>query len=118
MVLRSLAITLLVLLLIGSATAQDDAGARYTQTLSCSLSLPVHAGCFYERVGLSLFGAELAYGIDSRFYPDPYLAPYLVLGWYRDFYSVTLEVLMPELQGVPLLGSPEGVLSVTTTYRW
>lgn len=118
--LTPLLTTILALTLLGSASAEGDAVEEASQfsvlansTLSCSAALPsVTVGCFLERPLLVLGGFEVAVGVDAQAvltgsWDDAHLAPYVILAAYLDTWSVWAEVRLPELSGVPVIGSPD-----------
>lgn len=115
--LRLLLATLLVLTLLGSASAEGDApaapafGVLANATVSCSAAWPsTTVGCFVERPVLVLGGLELAVGVDAQALlsgtlDDAHLAPYGILAYYADTWSAWLELRLPEL--APTIGNPE-----------
>ena len=55
---------------------------------------------------------ELAVGVDAQAVltgdlEDAHLAPYLIAAAYLDTWSAWVELRLPELAGVPVLGSPD-----------
>ena len=103
---RALAITLLGMMLCGSALADGS--------LTCSTKpLAFQVGCFVELPAFTLWNVEVAYGadlsIDTRDDGLVSLAPYLIAAWYGDTTSFWVEVALPEFHGIPVLGSPDPV---------
>ena len=121
--LRLLLVTIVALLLSGSAlaegasTTEDVAPPAFSvlsnATLSCSARLPATVvGCFIERPLLVLFNTvELAIGVDAQAaLTNDYrghLAPYIVAAFYGEALSAWIEVRLPELAGLHPLGDPD-----------
>jgi len=118
--LRLLLITLLALTSLGSA--QDAAEAPATpgglavlagSSITCSTAWPsATVGCWWERPLLVLGAVELAVGVDAQAvltgsWEDAHLAPYIVAAAYLDTWAAWIELRLPELAGVPTLGSPD-----------
>lgn len=86
-------------------------------TISCSAGVPSWvAGCFLERPVLVLGPLEVALGVDVQGRLDQLLAgsvdgshvaPYGVLAYYGETSSAWLELRLPHLPGVPVLGAAE-----------
>lgn len=119
----SLALTLLV---SGIAAGQEltdpppDPSLLSNVTLSCSVTAPtLLAGCFVERPVLVVGGLELALGLDAQAVltgaADVTFAPYGIVAYYGDSWSVWGEVMLPEV--APVLGSPDW-LRVGFSYRF
>ncbi len=69
-------------------------------------------GCWWERPLLVLGAVELAVGVDAQAvltgsWEDAHLAPYIVAAAYLDTWAAWIELRLPELAGVPTLGSPD-----------
>lgn len=121
--LRLLIVTL-VMMLVGSAAADDNAetlvGPHETPvfslsrntTLSCSARLPSGVfGCFIERPVIVLGNFEFAVGVDVqlpfRDISQSHLAPYGIFAYYADTWSAWAELRLPELAGVPVIGDAD-----------
>ena len=82
-------------------------------SITCSSTWPsAVVGCFWERPVLVLGALELALGVDAQAtlsgsFDDMHLAPYLIAAWYGEQASAWAELRLPELSGVPVLGSPD-----------
>lgn len=82
-------------------------------SITCSSTWPsAVVGCFWERPVLVLGALELALGVDAQAtlsgsFDDMHLAPYLIAAYYGDAWSAWVEVRLPELGGIPVLGSPD-----------
>lgn len=124
-------ILVMMLLVSGIGVAQEGSGpppdpapassALAGVTVSCSLSAPSWlAGCWVERPVLVLGGLEVALGLDVQAalgggVEHAHLAPYGILAYYGEDWSTWVEARLPQLAGVPVLGSPDW-LSVGFTY--
>lgn len=117
------------LLASGIAAAQEPtgsppepAGLLSGATVSCSLAAPSWvAGCWLERAVLTLGPLEVAVGVDAQAalagsLDEAHLAPYGIVALYLDSWSAWLEVRLPRIASVPLLGSPD-VARLGFTYR-
>lgn len=116
--LHLLLITILALTPLGSA---QDADAKPSppfsvlagSSITCSTAWPSSTtGCWWERPVLVLGAFEVAVGIDAQAVltsglNDAHLAPYVILAAYLDTWSAWAELRLPELSGVPVLGSPD-----------
>jgi len=99
------------------ASAQDAAGNPFSvlagSSITCSSTWPsAVVGCFWERPVLVLGALELALGVDAQAtlsgsFDDMHLAPYLITAYYADAWSAWVEVRLPELGGIPVLGSSD-----------
>lgn len=119
--LTLLLITLLALTSLGSAqdAANEPVGNPDTfnvlagSSITCSTAWPsATVGCWWERPLLVLGAVEFAVGVDAQAVltgglHDAHLAPYLVAAAYLDTWSAWAELRLPELSGVPVLGSPD-----------
>lgn len=82
-------------------------------SVTCSTAWPsATLGCWWERPVLVLGELELALGVDAQAalsgsWEDAHLAPYLILAWYGPTVGAWLEARLPDLPGVPLLGSSD-----------
>lgn len=118
---RLLLATILAMTLLASANAEGDTTTEPVEgpfsvtantTLSCSAKLPsITLGCFWERPVLVTGPLELAVGIDAQAVltggGDSHLAVYGVAAWYADAWSAWLEIMLPDLFGIPLLGASD-----------
>lgn len=116
---RLLLITILALTLFGSALAEGEAttepiaGFLSGSSITCSTAWPSSTtGCWWEKRVLVLGAVELAVGVDAQAVltgglNDAHLAPYLIAAWYGEQASAWAELRLPELSGVPVLGSPD-----------
>ena len=125
---------LLVTLLATTAFASGTADAEPVEgeasafsvlansTISCSAAWPsTTLGCFWERPVLVLGSFEVAVGLDTQAaltgsWEDAHLAPYLIVAAYLESWSAWAEVRLPELSGIPVIGSPDW-LRIGFTYR-
>ncbi len=112
---------MLALLLLGSATAEGEAPADpapafsvlANTTISCSAAWPsTSVGCFWERPLLVLGAFEVALGIDAQAVlagslDDAHLAAYAVVAYYADTWSAWTELRLPQISGIPTIGSPD-----------
>lgn len=107
---------LLGMTLLASVNAEGEPGAfsvLANSTLSCSTAWPsATVGCFWERPILVLGDVEIAIGLDAQAVllgnlVDAHLAPYLIAAAYLDTWSAWVELRMPDLAGVPVLGSSD-----------
>ena len=124
--LRRLTITTLATTLIGVAAAQQPtaspASALSGVSVTCTASVPSWGlGCFAEKPVLVLGPVEFAVGVDAYAaltgtVDDASLAPYGVVAVYMSDWSAWAEVRMPELYGVPVVGTTDW-LRVGFTYR-
>lgn len=112
--MRRLSITILVMMLLGIALAQDSEVDQPppTTTLSCSASVfSVTAACFVERPIITIGKFELAVGVDALApfldLEDASLAGYGVLAYYAPTWSAWVEVAIPKI--VPPLGRSDPV---------
>lgn len=115
--------------LLGSALAEGNpatepvAGFLSGSSITCSTAWPSSTtGCWWEKRVLVLGAVELAVGVDAQAVltgglNDAHLAPYVILAAYLDAWSAWAELRLPELSGVPVLGSPDW-LRVGMTYHW
>lgn len=117
-----LLVTTLALTLFGSALAEGEATTEDVavpfsvlagSSITCSTAWPSSTtGCWWERPVLVLGAVELAVGVDAQAVltgglNDAHLAPYVILAAYLDTWSAWAEVRLPELAGIPVLGSPD-----------
>lgn len=127
--LRPLLGTLVALMLLGSATAEGEAPTEApafsvlaNATVSCSAAWPsTTVGCWLEKPLIVLGGLELAIGVDAQAafkgtWDDAHLAPYVIAAVYFDAWSVWMEARLPELSGIPVLGTSD-TLRLGFTYR-
>lgn len=125
-----LLVTILALLLLGSAHAEGDATENVAPafsvlsnaTVTCSARLPAAVvGCFAERPVLVLGDFEVALGIDAQAALTNdhrgHLAPYAVLAYYGEVLSAWVELRLPELAGLHPLGDPD-YLRIGFSYRF
>lgn len=123
--LHLLLVTTLALTPLGSAQGADanPFSALAGSSITCSSTWPsAVVGCFWERPVLVLGALELTVGVDAQAtftggLEGAHLAPYLIAAAYLDTWSAWAEVRLPELSGVPVLGSPDW-LRVGMTYHW
>lgn len=121
--------TLVATMLLGSATAEGEAPTEApafsvlaNATVSCSAAWPsTTVGCWLERPVLVLGTLEVAVGLDAQAVltgalADAHLAPYVIAAFYADIWSAWAEVRLPELSGIPVIGSPDW-LRIGFTYR-
>lgn len=119
--------TLLATTALASGTAEGEAEASAftvlaNSTISCSAAWPsTTLGCFWERPVLVLGDFEVAVGLDAQTVltgalADSHLAPYLIVAAYLESWSAWAEVRLPELSGIPVIGSPDW-LRIGFTYR-
>ena len=98
-----LAGVILALTLAGSALAEGN------RTLTCSASSAV-AGCLVEQPVMAFGSLEVAIGVDAQvaygFGRTSFFAPYAIVGWYANSWSVWLEFAIPESR-IPTFGKPE-----------
>lgn len=113
----------MTLLVIGHATAADnagDSGGGSSNSLTCTFALPPYATCLWERTGWSLWGLEGAYGVQVSldFSEGEILAlsPYTILAYYADDYAIWAELRLPD-NVVPVIGDTD-FLRVGFSYRW
>lgn len=123
---------------IDPSDEQVEVAHHAASTLSCSLVLPGGVGgCFYELPVVVAGDWELSLGVDvqgdagallsflrssneddlAAFLHGSHAAPFLTLAWYGEWDSAWLEMRMPRLTGVPILGDPSW-LRVGFTYRF
>lgn len=81
-------------------------------TLSCRAKLPsITLGCFWERSVLVIGTLELAVGIDAQATltggGDSHVAAYAVAAWYADTWSACLDIMLPDLAEIPLIGASD-----------
>lgn len=120
----TLATTLLASVTAGEPTdppPEPAPAALAGVTLSCSIAAPSWvSGCWLERPVLVLGGLEVALGLDAQAalgagVEHAHLAPYGILAYYGEHWSTWAEVRLPQVAGVPVLGSPDW-LRVGFTY--
>lgn len=121
---RQLLATLLATMLLASGLAgatdpptTENVAAPFSvlanSSITCSTAWPSSVtGCWWERPVLVLGAFEVAVGIDAQAaltgtLDDAHLAPYLIAAWYGEQASAWAELRLPELSGVPVLGSPD-----------
>lgn len=95
-------------------------------TVACSVAAPsLVTGCWVERPAFTLGAFEVAVGVDVQgdlgalFAGESgasHIAPYAVLAWYGDASSVWVELRLPRLGNVPLIGAADA-LRVGFTHR-
>ena len=113
---RSLRVTLLALTLsVGGLAAAS-------QSVTCTAApLAPWLDCFYESPAAHLGPFEVTTG--AYLQVDPArgsvidLAPYLTVAEYRDTYAWWVELRVPKLRGVPVLGINDPIRA-GFTYRW
>lgn len=118
--LTLLLITILALTPLGNAqdaegdpTTEPVAGFLSGSSITCSTAWPSSTtGCWWEKRVLTFGDFEVAVGIDAQAaltgtLDDAHLAPYLIAAWYGEQASAWAELRLPELAGVPVLGSPD-----------
>ncbi len=117
--LTLLLITTLGLTLLGSALAEGEAstdsvaGLLAGSSITCSSAWPsATVGCWWERPLWVVGDVELALGVDAQTVlsgtlDDAHLAPYMIVAWYGAMASAWLEVRLPNLGGIPLLGDSD-----------
>lgn len=129
--LRRLTTTILVTMLLVSGTAaaqQEEASdpppsVLANVTLSCSAAAPsLVVGCWVEGPVLALGPVEFAVGLDAQAaltggLDEVHVAPFAILAYYAESWSVWGELRLPDLPGVPTLGSPDW-LRIGFTYRF
>lgn len=82
-------------------------------SITCSTAWPsATVGCWWERPVWVVGDVELAVGVDAQAvltgtWDDAHLAPYLVLAAYLETWSAWLEVRLPDLGGIPVLGDSD-----------
>lgn len=119
--LRPLTITIVAMMLLGNANAEDGEpfSVLANTTLSCSAKLPSGlVGCYWERPVLVLGGFEVAIGIDAQAAlngGDTYVGGYGILAYYAPTWSAWAELHLPEL--APVIGNPDW-FRVGFTYRF
>lgn len=120
----TLATTLLASVTAGEPTdppPEPAPAALAGVTLSCSIAAPSWvSGCWLERPVLVLGGLEVALGLDAQAalgggVEHAHLAPYGILAYYGEHWSAWVEARLPQLAGVPVLGTPDW-LRVGFTY--
>lgn len=94
------------------AFAQEPAPQSYGVTLTCSARLPTGVvGCFAERTMFVLGDFEVAVGVDVQAtfsdFAQGHIAPYAIVAYYADGWSVWGEFRLPELYGLHPLGDPD-----------
>lgn len=118
--LTLLLITILATMSLASALAEGDPVAAPTpfsvlagSTITCSSAWPsATIGCWWERPIWVVGDVELALGVDAQAVlsgglNDAHLAPYLVVAAYLETWSAWLEVRLPDLGGIPVLGDSD-----------
>lgn len=134
--------TLLATTALASGTAEGEARTEApafsvlaNATISCSAAWPsTTVGCWLERPILVVGPLELAISLDAQVViggspvgldaqtvltgalADSHLAPYLIVAAYLESWSAWAEVRLPELSGIPVIGSPDW-LRIGFTYR-
>lgn len=121
---RQLLATLLATMLLASGLAgatdpptTEPIAAPFSalagSSITCSTAWPSSTtGCWWEKRVLTLGDFEVAVGVDAQAVltsglNDAHLAPYLIAAWYGEQASAWAELRLPELSGVPVLGSPD-----------
>lgn len=112
-----LLITILGLTWLGSALAEGESDPGFSvlagSSITCSTAWPsATVGCWWERPVLVLGDVELALGVDGQAvltgsWDDAHLAPYMIVAWYGATASAWLEVRLPNLGGIPVLGDSD-----------
>lgn len=117
--LTLLLITTLGLTWLGSALAEGEAGTDSVASLladssiTCSTAWPsATVGCWWEQPIWVVGDVELALGVDAQAvlagsWDDAHLAPYMIVAWYGATASAWLEVRLPDLGGIPVLGDSD-----------
>ncbi len=119
--LTLLLITTLAWISLGSAHADGEPATDSVaapsllagSSITCSSAWPSGTlGCWLERPLLVVGDVELAVGVDAQAVltgglEDAHLAPYLIAAVYAEAWSAWLEVRLPELAGVPILGDSD-----------
>jgi len=119
--LRPLTITILGMMLLGNANAEDGEpfSVLANTTLSCSAKLPSGlVGCYWERPVWVLGAFEVAVGIDAQAAlngGDNYIGGYGIFAYYAPTWSAWAELHLPDL--APVIGNPDW-LRVGFTYRF
>lgn len=121
---RQLLATLLATMLLASGLAgatdpptTENVAAPFSvlanSSITCSTAWPSSTtGCWWEKRILTFGDFEVAVGVDAQAVltsglSDAHLAPYLIAAWYGEQASAWAELRLPELSGVPVLGSPD-----------
>lgn len=88
-------------------------------TVACSVAAPsLVTGCWVERPAFTLGAFEVAVGVDVQgdlatlFAGElgaSHVAPYAVMAWYGDTSSVWVELRLPRLGNVPLIGAADAL---------
>lgn len=117
--LTLLLITTLGLTWLGSALAEGEpgtdsvAGLLAGSSITCSTAWPsATVGCWWERPIWVVGDVEIALGVDAQAvltgsWGDAHLAPYMIVAWYGAMASAWLEVRLPDLGGIPVLGDSD-----------
>lgn len=117
--LRRLTTTIAATILAGVAVGQSPAEPEHEfsvlsgVTVTCTAAAPSWSvGCFAERRVLTVGPLEVAVGVDARTVltgtlDDASLAPYGIVAVYLETSSYWLEVRLPQLAGVPVIGSSD-----------
>ena len=103
--------TVLAMIAIGSAVAQEPVGAEpeLTVTLSCSGAFPSGAvSCFVEQRLLTLGPFEFSLGVDAAVFlrdRDADIAAYGTMVLYRENFTAWIELALPEV--LDFIGRPD-----------
>jgi len=104
-----LLLTILALMLGGSALAEGEGVAPTGYSVTCSASL-ASAGCWIGRPVWVLGPVEVAVGFDARAVwageARGYWAPYAIVGWYSSAWAAWVEFHIPE-SGMFSFGKPD-----------
>lgn len=122
---RSLLTIALALTSSGFALAAGSTPASTpapTHSVTCTAApLAPWLNCFYEQPFVTLGSLEVDGGAYLELQPATSdvvsLAPYLDVAQYRDTYAWFVELRLPKLGGVPVLGINDPI-RVGFTYRW
>jgi len=131
---RQLLATLLATMLLASGLAgatdpptTENVAAPFSvlanSSITCSTAWPSSVtGCWWERPVLVLGDFEVALGIDAQAaltgtLDNAHLAPYAILAYYGQAWGAWAELRLPEIAGIPVLGTPDW-LRLGLTYRF
>lgn len=118
--MRRVLVALLLTALLGSGLAGAEGttedGAEPSQafgvTVTCSARLPTAVvGCFLERDLFRLGPLSVTLGVDAQAALGSdgrgHLAPYALAAWYSGSWGAWVEVRIPDVESVPVLGDPD-----------
>lgn len=93
-------------------------------TLTASTGAPLFAGVTYEYAFAATENVEVTWGVQGQMdvtigntFPDFWVRPFLVAGYYVGTGSVWLELTVPE-GFVPSVGQGKYWVTLSTQYRW